>query len=1205
MRNFLWLLLFTALSFAQSKKYQGLLWEISGNGLEKPSYLYGSMHVSEKVSYHLSDAFFTHLLASDYVATESDPSGWASVQASLQSNDLPSLTYGDFNRKPISKQELGSLFLTSDESINHLLYRTSESRMDYQENTYLDLFIYQTGKKYGKKVIGLEDARKSALMVINSATIDSELDGNMLQQLPKLLKNRSVQEAMMDFYREKNLDMLDSLYTMATPAPYLKGLIYDRNEIMVKSIDSIIKKGSLFAAVGAAHLPGKKGLIEEFRRRGYKVQAVSGDYTQKGKSAKSEIENKIILPELKTFETADKAFSFPAFGTPETSQYRTVSADLTNGGHLSLTRLPLRDFLKKNGEKFRHQSLDSLFYEYVPGEIVERNEKQEGTTYRIDLLSRSKSGNTSVYAFIIDPLEVSCLSLSGKDSYVKQMRDRIFPSFKKITATDWKTTTIPDGYQIDLPPMHSSYSSIQGEVNAYDPSTQAYFFVLRQPLNDNLRLEAASYESEKIASAFATSTGATKSDQRWKIGENMLDLSVKIIGQQYYLMGSVNASEEQQKRFFDSFSASAKTSEFKTRNMQDEAGKYAVDLPESGNGGLEIRESATEDKFLATHGFEPAVISRTFHAPDGSGANLNFWEYHRYDFVQSRDSMWTELSKGISQGMDEFGVVAEAGQELDKERFPFNNRYSYKKQDSSQSDRMMAWLKALGMDAESRMAQNPISVKLISSEAGPRKGQHTWTAVSTCDSCSQEIRHKIVSGRKGLWWLKAITEREYQEKNAFIDTVFRTFLPDAETEGTSVFDAKFPVFLSDLENTNDSIKKAAIENADQLVISCSETPALLKKLESNSISPDGYAYLQSMLTRLIECPELDGVEVLEQLYRRSNTTSQAQIAILQALASQDKKKNFRVIRELLEYDIPLSRDSYSINSIFWGFADKKSRVELFPDIISLFSVPEYQQPVLDFLSEVVKSGDVSGRKLRKFRKMLLANARLEFKRMFGTHYDPENELAPEETAHKDVDRIKAYMNLLQPFRKETDINRFFQGIASLDIPELNLELLRLGLENDPASGQKDLAERCLSQPSIAFQAWKLLEKSDKLPECCQWNESEIAKAVLNSVIDDETKPVFLSESAEKINGKDVKLFFFETTPAASDMGFTPPKVVSAVAFLTKENGLDTDVYHILHAPMDAEKTTSETIEKITAEFENAGHPRNTVNEDVFNDLNIF
>ena len=77
---FLFLLTFLSLStFAQEKKYQSLFWEISGNGLTKKSYMYGTMHVSDKVSFHLSDSFFEKLMASDFIANESEPNTWTEL----------------------------------------------------------------------------------------------------------------------------------------------------------------------------------------------------------------------------------------------------------------------------------------------------------------------------------------------------------------------------------------------------------------------------------------------------------------------------------------------------------------------------------------------------------------------------------------------------------------------------------------------------------------------------------------------------------------------------------------------------------------------------------------------------------------------------------------------------------------------------------------------------------------------------------------------------------------------------------------------------------------------------------------------------------------------------------------------------------------------------------------------------------------------
>src|SRR5258706_2472291 len=72
--------IFPYLLFAQpklkDKKYQSLLWEISGKGLKKPSYLFGTMHDSNKLAFQLADSFYLGIRNADMVALETNPESW-------------------------------------------------------------------------------------------------------------------------------------------------------------------------------------------------------------------------------------------------------------------------------------------------------------------------------------------------------------------------------------------------------------------------------------------------------------------------------------------------------------------------------------------------------------------------------------------------------------------------------------------------------------------------------------------------------------------------------------------------------------------------------------------------------------------------------------------------------------------------------------------------------------------------------------------------------------------------------------------------------------------------------------------------------------------------------------------------------------------------------------------------------------------------
>ena len=56
---------------AQNKKWPNtLLWRISGNGLSKPSYLYGTMHLQDKRLFNFSDSTYAAIEKTEGLALE-------------------------------------------------------------------------------------------------------------------------------------------------------------------------------------------------------------------------------------------------------------------------------------------------------------------------------------------------------------------------------------------------------------------------------------------------------------------------------------------------------------------------------------------------------------------------------------------------------------------------------------------------------------------------------------------------------------------------------------------------------------------------------------------------------------------------------------------------------------------------------------------------------------------------------------------------------------------------------------------------------------------------------------------------------------------------------------------------------------------------------------------------------------------------------
>src|SRR5579871_5866517 len=266
------------------KKYPALLWEITGNGLKKPSYLFGTMHVSSKMVFHLSDSFYLGIKNADVVALELDPQLWQDQLFRYQKmqNNLRFYTQGapgdNITEKSFQlekyEDKLKSALSEEPTLINGLLYRTFQPSADFEEDTYLDLYIYQTGRKLGKQATGVENYFQTERLIME-ATQDMlkdrkkkapDTDGESAYEI-----ERKTQEA----YRKGDLDLLDSLERLMEPSEaYMEKFLYRRNEIQAASIDSIVRRHSLFVGVGAAHLPGKRGVIELLRKKGYTLRPI-------------------------------------------------------------------------------------------------------------------------------------------------------------------------------------------------------------------------------------------------------------------------------------------------------------------------------------------------------------------------------------------------------------------------------------------------------------------------------------------------------------------------------------------------------------------------------------------------------------------------------------------------------------------------------------------------------------------------------------------------------------------------------------------------------------------------------------------------------------------------------------------------------------------------------------------------------------------
>ncbi|MES2003408.1 MAG: TraB/GumN family protein [Bacteroidota bacterium] len=277
---FLVLLLLAQQSVAQTPG-SSLLWEISGNGLKQPSYLFGTFHLMCKSDFSVSPMLESKLKASSQFYGE------------LKMDD-PQLQTKLMGRMMLSGQTLQTLLPQSD-------YTAVSTQ--FQSITGYPLLAFNNFKPFlclsilAQKSIACTDAvqpetefvslaKQLSLPILGLETVDDQMDAidkepidSQISSLKKTVLNfDSVKTMMVEMSDVYKLRDIDSLYrymkTNGVDGAFETELLNNRNKKWVPMISEIIAEKPSFFAVGAGHLGGPDGVISLLRKKGYRLTPV-------------------------------------------------------------------------------------------------------------------------------------------------------------------------------------------------------------------------------------------------------------------------------------------------------------------------------------------------------------------------------------------------------------------------------------------------------------------------------------------------------------------------------------------------------------------------------------------------------------------------------------------------------------------------------------------------------------------------------------------------------------------------------------------------------------------------------------------------------------------------------------------------------------------------------------------------------------------
>ena len=270
-------------SVKETKLENSLLWKISGNGLEKPSYLYGTIHMT--CNYKATDKLVKAFAETDQVTLEidmDDPSMQAKMMKGMMMKD------GETMKNILSEEDYVQLasFFKDNTGMSLEMFNTIKpfavSAMLISKLVPCDppasyeAEFMKIAKEQEEEVKGLESIEYQ-LGVFDSIPYKDQLEELVKMAKEGLEESKSEFEKLNALYEKEDIEGLMKMMTENEDmtAKFADELLNKRNKNWIPVIEKMSKETPTFYGVGAMHLAGEEGVVRLLRKVGFTVEAVN------------------------------------------------------------------------------------------------------------------------------------------------------------------------------------------------------------------------------------------------------------------------------------------------------------------------------------------------------------------------------------------------------------------------------------------------------------------------------------------------------------------------------------------------------------------------------------------------------------------------------------------------------------------------------------------------------------------------------------------------------------------------------------------------------------------------------------------------------------------------------------------------------------------------------------------------------------------
>ena len=274
--------LFISLFSNAQELEKSLLWKISGNGLKKPSYLFGTIHLTCDTSLDANTLNALETTEQLYLELDMDDK---SIQMKLMK--LMMMKDGAKLSTLLSPEDFKILdeFMKKNLNMSAKLFDSFKPFMISSmlfpkmldcKSQSVESELMKITKEQNEEIFGLEKA-EDQMKVFDEISYQDQADELLKTVKDNLEKDKKEFQEMITIYQNKDIEgmlkmMNDSDNKITSENQDI--LLNDRNKKWIPIMIKTMKDKPTFFGVGAGHLAGEEGVIKLLRKQGYNVEAV-------------------------------------------------------------------------------------------------------------------------------------------------------------------------------------------------------------------------------------------------------------------------------------------------------------------------------------------------------------------------------------------------------------------------------------------------------------------------------------------------------------------------------------------------------------------------------------------------------------------------------------------------------------------------------------------------------------------------------------------------------------------------------------------------------------------------------------------------------------------------------------------------------------------------------------------------------------------